>query len=82
MPASDPARPTRLIVTLAAEGFVAEIRNNGDGEHRIAITRWKNTASGPRQQGRSAEFPVAGTSRITALVDAVRKAIAENVGCP
>src|SRR6476660_6406968 len=78
MSASDPAPPTRLIFSLPTEkhhGIVAEIRTNANGEHRISVSCWRDTADGLRQLGRSAEVPAARTSKLTALTEAVKQAL-------
>ena len=75
---ADSATPRRLIVvlpTVAHHRVIAEIRQGPDGRHRIAISRWLDTASRPRQLGRSTECPLRRTSKLTALADAVQQAL-------
>ena len=73
MPASP---PTRLILsyTTIAGRVIAEITTTTDGQQQISITQW----DGARQHGRTVEFPLPRTSRLTALTEAVAKAIAAN----
>jgi hypothetical protein len=78
MAASSAAPPT-MIVTLPTGGHhrvIAEIQTSGDGEPRVTVSCWRDTASGPRQRGRSTEFSVARTSKLSALADAVKQALA------
>jgi hypothetical protein len=79
MSAPDSVTPTRLLVVLATgedHRLVAEVRTDTNGAHRTAISCWKDTAEGPRQQGQSVE--VASASKLTALADAVNRAIADH----
>jgi hypothetical protein len=78
MATSSAAPKTRLIVVLPTgkhRRVVAEIRTTDDGHDQVAVTCWRDTASGPRQVGRSTFSPVVRASRIPALVEAVKQAL-------